>query len=394
MKNKITILFFVSFLFLLNFSNSCYAKDKKVYENDLVAVNTTETKLSPNGDGVFDSLDFEISLLQKKAKVKNWSLTIINTQTNKVFDKFSGEKEIPKKISWKGENKFGKIVEGSYKYIFSAVINKKNIRIENGPIIVDVTPPSVSLATSDDTVLADKEQNKFIREMIFSFKISDENKIDKSRTKLYVTKNQEDKVVKEWLFDEYEEFPQSITWNGQDDVYDLVIPEGEYKVVLSAYDVFNNNCSMSLGFTVLEYVAGKLSDIVVKEEPKGLVVNLSSNILFSSGKATLKKEATSSLDETVQLLKAYPANKVLIEGYTDATGQKAKNLQLSYDRAKAVYSYFVHKGIPAERLNAVGYGSDNPVASNKTAKGRAKNRRVKVIILKSTPEDSNSLDNE
>ena len=121
------------------------------------------------------------------------------------------------------------------------------------------------------------------------------------------------------------------------------------------------------------------------------MVNLSSNILFSSGNSVLKPEAKSSLDETVKLLNAYPANKVLIEGYTDSTGNKDKNLKLSYDRAQAVYLYFVQNGIPAERLNAVGYGQDNPIASNQTAKGRAQNRRVNIIILKSQDAESSTV---
>ena len=116
--------------------------------------------------------------------------------------------------------------------------------------------------------------------------------------------------------------------------------------------------------------------------------------MFSSGNSVLKPEAKSSLDETIKLLNAYPANKVLIEGYTDSTGNKEKNLKLSYDRAQAVYLYFVQNEVPAERLSVVGYGQDNPIASNKTAKGRAQNRRVNIIILKSQNEGTKDNNNE
>ena len=227
----------------------------------------------------------------------------------------------------------------------------------------------------------DKKNNSFVNDIIFKFDIGDESEIDKSKTKLEIY-NFKNKVIKEWDFSIFEGIPQSITWDGKDDIYDNLIPAGEYKVVLTVSDVVNNKASMYANITIFEQVAGKISEIVVKEEPRGLVVNLSSNVLFSSGDSVLKSEAKSSLDETVKLLNAYPANKVLIEGYTDSTGNKEKNLKLSYERAQAVYLYFVQNGIPAERLNAVGYGQDSPVASNETAKGRAQNRRVNIIILK------------
>ena len=111
--------------------------------------------------------------------------------------------------------------------------------------------------------------------------------------------------------------------------------------------------------------------------------------MFGAREIELKKEAKDSLDEMIKLLNAYPANKVLIEGYSDSSGKEEENLKISYDRAQEVYLYFVKNGIPAERLTVVGYGSENPVASNKTAKGREKNRRVNIIILKSQNEDTN-----
>ena len=181
--------------------------------------------------------------------------------------------------------------------------------------------------------------------------------------------------------------PQSISWDGRDGIYDLVVPAGEYKVVFTVSDTVNNKISLSANITTFEQVVGKISEIVVKEEPRGLVVNLSNSILFDAREIELKKEAKDSLDEMIKLLNAYPANKVLIEGYSDSNGDKEENLKLSYDRAQEVYLYFVKNGIPAERLTVVGYGQENPIASNKTAKGRAQNRRVKIIILKSQKEN-------
>lgn len=375
---KIFILFIV---LLLNVS---YIYSDKKKEVDPVSIDVSGNMLSPNGDGIYESITFKISLLQDKLKIKNWKLNIINNQTNAVFDRFSGEKEIPKEIVWEGKNKKDNVVDGVYRYELLLSSKKKNIKIEKGPIFVDVTPPFLSLSSSNDVVFIDKEKNQFAQDISFRFTIGDENKIDKTKTNLKIINfGNNSTLIKEWKFDDAEVIPQLVIWNGKDDIYDMVIQPGEYRAVLTATDIFGNSATMSISFTAIEQVSGKLSEIVVKEEPRGLVVNLSSNILFATGKSTLKKEATASLDETISLLNAYPANKVLIEGYTDSTGNKKANLQLSYDRAQEVYIYFVKHGIPAERLSVVGYGQENPIASNKTAKGREQNRRVNIIILKS-----------
>ena len=359
---------------------------------DFVSVSLDRKLFSPNNDSFFDKITFEISLLQEKLKIKNWQFDIVNTQTNKVVYSFSGQEEIPKTLVWDGKNQKGNFVEGNFKYVFTALINKKNIKVEQSDeFISDITEPYISLSSSVDTVLLDKEKNCFVNDVVFTCNIGDESEIDKSKTKLqvYSFKN---KVIKEWNFTNLDEIPDSIYWDGKDDIYDLVVPAGEYKIVLTVSDIVNNKASLYSNITTFEQVVGKVSEIVVKEEPRGLVVNLSNSILFGAREIELKKEAKDSLDEMIKLLSAYPANKVLIEGYSDSSGKEEENLKISYDRAQEVYLYFVQNGIPAERLTVVGYGSENPVASNKTAKGREKNRRVNIIILKSQNEDTN--DNE
>lgn len=389
---KIFLLLFI-FIFISLFAISSFAKGNKdllyVDGKDMVSISIDNRIFSPNNDGLFDIVTFEISLLQKNLKIKEWKLDIVNIQTGSVVCSFFGKKEIPKTLVWTGQDNKGNVVDGNYKYIFVAKTNKQNIKIEQeDEIVIDITTPFISLVPSIDTVLSDKENNKFVNDVVFTFNIGDENRIDKTKTTLQIF-SFKNKIIKEWIFDEFDEIPQSISWNGRDDSYDLVVPTGEYKVVLTVSDIVHNKTSLSTNITIFEQVVEKdISEIVVKEEPRGLVVNLSSNILFSSGKSKLKKEAAHSLNETINLLNAYPANKVLIEGYTDSTGKRNANLQLSYNRAQSVYSYFIQKGIPTERLNVVGYGEDNPIASNKTAEGRAKNRRVNIIILKS--KDNNT----
>jgi outer membrane protein OmpA-like peptidoglycan-associated protein len=104
------------------------------------------------------------------------------------------------------------------------------------------------------------------------------------------------------------------------------------------------------------------------------------NIYFESGKAVLKPESFRSLNALVQFLNEYPNVKVEIGGHTDNVGSAAINEKISQERAFSVAEYVMAQGIPSHRIESKGYGFSKPKASNKTADGRAKNRRVDFTI--------------
>lgn len=103
-------------------------------------------------------------------------------------------------------------------------------------------------------------------------------------------------------------------------------------------------------------------------------------ILFNSGKASFQKQTYPVLQSIAAILKEYPTSKFSIEGHTDSDGKDAMNLKLSQDRAAAVKNYLIDNGIAADRLTSEGYGESKPIDSNKTAKGKANNRRVEVKL--------------
>ena len=88
------------------------------------------------------------------------------------------------------------------------------------------------------------------------------------------------------------------------------------------------------------------------------------------------------MNTLVAVLKAYPNVNVALEGHTDNTGDPTANKKLSLDRATAVKDAMVNGGIDASRISASGYGQENPVAPNETEEGRAKNRRLEMVVLK------------
>ena len=109
-------------------------------------------------------------------------------------------------------------------------------------------------------------------------------------------------------------------------------------------------------------------------------IQLKDTVYFDTAKATIQKRSYKLLDQVAKVLKEHPElDRVVIEGHTDNQGKPAANVKLSQRRAESVRNFLIQKGIEPQRLEAKGYGQERPIADNKTAKGRATNRRVEFI---------------
>jgi len=104
------------------------------------------------------------------------------------------------------------------------------------------------------------------------------------------------------------------------------------------------------------------------------------NIFFPTNSFTLLAKSFKTLNEVVQIMNDNPSYKISIDGYTDNTGKPEYNQKLSESRANSVKEYLAKKGISEERITSAGHGINDPVASNSTAAGRAKNRRVEMKL--------------
>jgi len=102
-------------------------------------------------------------------------------------------------------------------------------------------------------------------------------------------------------------------------------------------------------------------------------------INFDTGKATIRPDSQSVIDQVAEMLQTNPGLNLSVEGHTDSVGSPASNKALSENRAKAVVAALAAKGIDGKRLTAVGWGQDKPIADNRTEEGRAKNRRVELV---------------
>ncbi|MBN2030346.1 OmpA family protein [bacterium] len=117
---------------------------------------------------------------------------------------------------------------------------------------------------------------------------------------------------------------------------------------------------------------------VIIEEKQILILP---EVTFATGQASLTEGAKAMLDQVYEFLCIDESIQLEIRGYTDSVGSAASNLNLSQRRAETVKDYLVDKGIAFERLRAIGYGEANPIATNNTPEGRAKNRRIEFIRI-------------
>lgn len=135
-----------------------------------------------------------------------------------------------------------------------------------------------------------------------------------------------------------------------------------------------------LAFAAAESLRTQLQTMTATSEARGQVMTLSGEA-FASGQSQLKPEARANLQRVVEFVNRFPDKKVLIEGHTDSQGGDNLNQVLSQKRAEAVRDALIQEGVEAARLSVVGLGKDRPVADNATREGRARNRRVEIVVL-------------
>jgi outer membrane protein OmpA-like peptidoglycan-associated protein len=161
--------------------------------------------------------------------------------------------------------------------------------------------------------------------------------------------------------------------------YLITLPKGKdyaFTVKRRGYLFFSENFALSGEHNDSTYHI----DIPLQPIEANAVVVLK-NIFFDPNKYNLKPESGTELDQVVQLMKDNPTMKIQINGHTDNSGKAADNIALSENRAKAVTSFLIARGIAATRLSSKGWGDTQPLADNISPEGRAKNRRTELTVI-------------
>lgn len=334
---------------------------------------------SPNSDGIKDTVFF-VPQVKEIKDITYWELNIKDINNNPIR-KFSGDDVLPKIISWEGNTELGgRIDEGKYRYAFAVKGDRsKRARSGVGAILADLTMPDVSLSISKN--LLSPNNDGLMDSVTFYISATDNHRIEIWQIDVL---NEEQQSVR--IFKSSTSETTYIIWDGRDEHYGAIVPNGDYEVKLTAWDVAGNKNSVTSDIKVYTPPKAEINktdkEVAINHDKRGLVINLSSNMLYGPGKSKLKHEANKPLDDVISIINANPENKILIEGHTDSTGSVEQNLAISKDRAWAVYSYFVKHGIEPSRLEVKGWGQEKPISPNNTIEGRMQNRRIEIIILK------------
>ncbi len=137
-------------------------------------------------------------------------------------------------------------------------------------------------------------------------------------------------------------------------------------------------------FRISDYaskLASAAQSLAAKTTADGIRISLDATILFDSGKDQLKPQAAETITKIAEMIRSYPGATVRVEGHTDSVGEDSSNQKLSERRAASVVAELKSKGPSDAKLLATGFGESQPVATNDTDAGRARNRRVEVLIV-------------
>ncbi len=186
-------------------------------------------------------------------------------------------------------------------------------------------------------------------------------------SQLQIIRNYENAITKlggKKLFVGDQYLSYSIKKNSKEYIVSVEMANGNIGHTLSVLEV---------GLMVQEITANDILDALNKDGYIAL------NILFDTGKSTIQNESMTIVDQILDLMKNNTTLNISIEGHTDNVGDAASNKKLSNDRAKAVMDALIAKGVDKTRMSFVGWGSERPVADNRTEEGRTQNRRVEIV---------------
>jgi outer membrane protein OmpA-like peptidoglycan-associated protein len=173
----------------------------------------------------------------------------------------------------------------------------------------------------------------------------------------------------------------SVNENGE---YNVMLGIGNHELVVQAEERSPQRFEVGINRTKDEVLEVTMK--AAKTKLSAERIEILEKVFFETGSDVIKSESFELLTEVATVLIANPQiKKVQIAGHTDSKGKDDFNKELSQQRADSVRSWLVEHDVPAERLEAVGYGETEPIASNGSRKGRAQNRRVEFVIVDSAP---------
>jgi len=358
-----------------------------------VDLQATEKGISPNGDGHFDSVDF-IPTISSTRNLTSWKISIFNALGQVIWAK-GGAGKPPERITWNGRDDTGAIAyDGRYSHVMRLEYESGNHPESDwGVLVVDNTPPDYRFVVSPKLFSPDGDGEADT--MYINIEVSDRNGV----TEWDVTHYRKwdgsvDRSVPFKRFSGRGNYSRTIHWDGFSDPVQmpggffppdqytyrrsgnkwmiLVDSAAGYLVELGATDSYMNSISVQEEYD---------TDILVIRTPDGLKIMINS-IRFEFDKSDLLPQSFVILNRLIEILEKFPNYKIRVVGHTDAIGTDEYNQKLSERRAFSVYKYLVTNDVDKERLTTEGMGESQPIDTNETEVGRARNRRVEFFLTK------------
>lgn len=358
---------------------------------------------SPNGDGYLDNVFFRHNVSTfTNITLLNYIIKDDKNQVVKVIKSTGVRNMIESFYTYDGKDYSGEILkDGKYSIEFVLEDDKKEEVIvyssQKEFFVVDTTPSVVKIQLSTTTFSPDADGNNDNIE--FKLYIKDENPIETLNVSILTVDNKKVYTYKAIELQALQkDLELNFLWDGKDEIYKKVVPNGEYKIVCSVKDKAGNRSVKEEKFSVyieLKQPQKIVEKVVEKEEvlfyiekakvildKRGIVVIYPTDDLFVKGTTEINPDMKQSLNSLGEIIKTkFQDRKIIIEGHTDSVGNDKENKEKSSKYAWAVYSYLVKEiGLQKDFLEAKGCGEERPVASNKSKYGRAQNRRIEIIL--------------
>ncbi|MCX7956447.1 MAG: OmpA family protein [Endomicrobia bacterium] len=351
---------------------------------------------SPNNDGVLDNIFFRHNI-SSYTKVSCLMYKILDNSNKEMF--VFNSSYVPTLAdtfyTYDGRDKMGNFLPNGEYFVECEMEDIKDSIItryksNKKKFVLDTISPNISIKLSTATISPDGDGVDDYIEFDISFldELSPARVLDCG---IYNTKNQKIYSYKTLISTTNN---IKLQWDGKDEIYDTTVPNGEYKILLLVGDEAGNKNLNEQKFRV--FVPIKQPQKIVEKENKiffikgakttvderGIIVTFQTDDLFVKETDEISQKMYDSLNSLADIIKtAYPNNKISIEGHTDSVGDDLTNKAKSSKYAWKVYSYFVKNcDLNSKLLEVRGWGEEKPVASNKSKLGRAKNRRVEVVI--------------
>jgi outer membrane protein OmpA-like peptidoglycan-associated protein/flagellar hook assembly protein FlgD len=348
--------------------------------------------ISPNDDGYLDTVIFRNRISGTEGLV-SWKIELFDSQ-GALAHTVQGSGPPPAEIGWNGRNDQGNVLpDGDYVFVMGLLYRSGNHPSSEPKVLtVDRTPPDYRFVVSPRLFSPDGDGEADT--LFINTELSDRNGVESWSIRIYrVWNNQVDRTVPLKTYSGTGDFSRTIRWDGFSDPVPmppnftppdeftyrpadqgmwkvLVDSASSYTAELIASDTLGNTLTQSRPFD---------TDILVIKTPYGRKIMINS-IQFEFDKAELRPESHRILDRLIQKLEKFPTYRVKIVGHTDAVGTDEYNQRLSERRAYAVYRYLVNHDVDKDRLTTEGRGESQPIDTNETETGRARNRRVEFYL--------------